>query len=177
MLARSSFVKTCAGRIRRTDTNDDFRLRRQRASKLVCVKRKSTSRAANDKTSRCLRPSARSSDTQRNPGFGSNTSSPSSTSASNARYNASCEPAVMITRSGLVFEIWILSRNSSHAALQTGVRSVAVLLFDDRFDRRAANHVRRWQIGLAQSEIDAAGSRAIEDLPDDTLLDPLQTFR
>jgi len=53
------------------------------------------------------------------------------------------------------------------------VRRVTVLLFGDDAHRCVANNIRRRQIGLAETQVDAARARAVEHLPDDALVNSL----
>jgi hypothetical protein len=57
------------------------------------------------------------------------------------------------------------------------VRRVAVLLLGDDARGLAPHHVGRRQVGLPQSEVDAARQRAVEQLPDRALLNPAQPRR
>ena len=57
---------------------------------------------------------------------------------------------------------------------QSGVRRVSVLLFDDDARGLASNNIGRRQVRLAESEVYAARTRAVEDLPDHALLYPAQ---
>jgi hypothetical protein len=77
----------------------------------------------------------------------------------------------------IIFEMRIITRDLLAQRFQASVRRVTILLFRYYLDRRTPNHIRRRQVRLAQTKIDAPGLRAIEDLPDDTLLDSLQSFR
>src|ERR1700687_2088786 len=58
-----------------------------------------------------------------------------------------------------------------------GLQRVPVLLLLNYAHGFAANHFRRRQIGLAQTETDAARLRAIRDLPDHALFDAAQEWR
>src|SRR4051812_43002353 len=71
----------------------------------------------------------------------------------------------------------IVLRDKFAQGQEPSVNRVAVLLFADDAHRLVADDVWRRQIGLAQAEVDAARAGAVEDLPDDALLDAAQTTR
>src|SRR5947209_13288381 len=70
----------------------------------------------------------------------------------------------------------VIIGNTLAQTFETGMNRVAVLLFKYDAHGGLAYAVGRWKVRLAQSQIDAARTRTVEDLPYHALLDSAKSL-